>query len=414
MKKLSFLLTLLVLASWSFTSHALTVDHLRVEARENPEGIEATEPAFSWQLHSDEYGVLQTSYQLVVATDEACNEVVWNSGSVSSDQSVFVRPAGIPLQPSTRYYWRVTVSDNKGHTATSQETAFFVTGLMDSGWSGAQWIKPSSLPVDQVGADDEEVKDYTVEAKFEIENVAAGIVFAAKDAANCYMWQFNTEGDFPRFRPHRWNGGSAACLADIDLRGKVDLRNGREYSVRIVVTQDGRHATTYLDDVLIDERDGDFYYGKVGMRADYGQYGNRDPEVAYYDDFLVTDQSGNVRFSEDFSASNKFDGGEIRDGRLYVVGSRTSTVWVFPIDAQQQLTHFAIDYDMLLVKASAAIVFAATSANTYHMWQINCLDNANPAVRHHIYINGNLTWNDSQFTQFRKEDLLGSVHHYRV
>ena len=29
------------------------------------------------------------------------------------------------LQPATRYYWRVTVGDNKGNMATSSETACF-------------------------------------------------------------------------------------------------------------------------------------------------------------------------------------------------------------------------------------------------------------------------------------------------
>ena len=30
------------------------------------------------------------------------------------------------------------------------------------------------------------------------------------------------------------------------------------------------------------------------------------------------------------------------------------------------------------------------------------------------YINGNLTWNDAQFTQFKKSDIVGHKHHYRV
>ena len=60
------------------------------------------------------------------------------------------------------------------------------------------------------------------------------------------------------------------------------------------------------------------------------------------------------------------------------------------------------------------MIFSATTANTYHMWQINANDNPNPAVRHHVYINGNLTWNDSQFTQFTKADITGHLHHYRI
>ena len=213
----------------SLQSMALGVGHLRVMSSVNPSPVDIQEPDFSWQLESDGHDVMQTSYQISVSTDAEGTNVVWTSGTVASEQSVRVVAKGISLQPATRYYWCVTVADNHGNEATSTEAAWFETGLMGSGWGGAQWIKAPNHP-------------------------------------------FNT--------------------------------------------------------------------------------------------------SENV--------------------------------------------HYTLDYDMRLVKASAAVVFAATSSNTYHMWQINCHDNATPTVRHHVYTNGNLTWSDSPFTQFTKAQLIGSTHHYRI
>ena len=407
MKKV--LLSLLLAAMCSASTWAFTVDNLRVEALRNPAGIDVQEPHFTWQLSSEERGVVQTSYQLVVTTDAAGADVVYDSGVIESSESVNVPARGIALQPATRYFWHVTVSDNKGNTVTSTEAASFETGLMTLGWSGAKWIKYSDLAQGQAS---EAITDYTVEGKVRIERTAAGLCFAMQDSNNFYFWQLNTEGDYPRLRPHVWNNGNPACLDNINLSDKVVLNNTDEFTLRIEVT-DASRARTYINNVLVDDRTGNFKFGKIGMRQDHGERDSRE-EIGIYDDIKVTLPNGAVLFSEDFSSGNHFTGGTVTDGKLRIVGSTVSHVLVWQKDSEEVPVHYTIDYDMYLVKASAAIIFAATSGNTYHMWQINCNDNANPAVRRHVYVNGNLTWNDSQFTQFKKADLLGQKHHYRI
>ena len=125
---------------------ALDVTHLRVASQENPVCIDATQPDFSWQIQSDDRGVLQTSYRIVVSSDAEGGMVVWDSGTVESDQSVGIVSTSITLNPSTRYYWRVTVTDNKGNEATSSETAYFETGLMKSG-AEHSGLRPPTLPM---------------------------------------------------------------------------------------------------------------------------------------------------------------------------------------------------------------------------------------------------------------------------
>lgn len=415
MKKMRLIALILLCLSVGLETFALNVTDLRVQASKNPEGLDES-PEFSWKLQSDERGVLQTAYKIVLATDVDGKQIVFDSGFIESEQSVAVTLNGASLLPSTRYFWQVFVRDNKGNEAESTEQAYFDTGLLSSGWGSAMWIKATDVKYGHAVPSAETMTDYTVEAKFEIGQVAAGLIFSKQDATHYYMWQFNIERSNPRFRPHRWNG-SAAALGDIDLANVVNLKAGKEYSVKIVVT-DARHAVTYLNGVKIDERDGEFKYGAVGVRQSYAEGGDRRPETAYFDDFKVTGSNGEVLFSEAFdSANHSFEGGKVVDGRLYVEGvSMGDDVNAWP---KQQTSassaHYAIDFDMYLVKASAAIIFGKTPSNSYYMWQINCHDNALPAVRHHVYVNGTLaSHDDAQFSQFAKADLLGHKHHYRV
>lgn len=389
------------------TALALTVDNLRVQALRNPSGIDTKSPQFTWQLHSQERGVVQTAYRLVITSDAEGANLVFDTGNVESSASANVKVEGAPLQAASRYYWHVTVSDNKGQTATSTETAYFETGLMDTGWSGAQWLRASDR---KPGEESETVEDYVVETKVRIEHTAAGLCFAMQDASNFYYWQLNVEGDYPRLRPHVWKDGNPACLDNVNLTGKVALNTTDEFVLRIEVT-DASRARTFINGILVDERTGNFTFGRIGMREDHGERDGRE-EIGVYDDIRVTTASGEVLFAEDFSQGNSFTGGTVKDGKLRIVGSTSSHVLVW--QKQENDVHYAIDYDMYLVKASAAIIFAATSTNTYRMWQINCNDNATPAVRHHTYVNGNLTWDDATFTQFSKNDLLRHKRHYRI
>ena len=128
----------------SMQAGALEVGHLRVQSLQNPQGIDEKSPLFSWQLRSGERGVVQTAYRLVLSSDAQGENILWDSGPVTSGSSVGVTAKGYTLQPSTRYFWHVTVSDNKGNEATSTETAYFDTGLMSTArnpLSPAVWIQ---------------------------------------------------------------------------------------------------------------------------------------------------------------------------------------------------------------------------------------------------------------------------------
>lgn len=89
MKKL-LLFTFSLFYLFSFSAYALDVTGLRTEDYHNPVGIDKTSIHFSWQLQSEQRGVVQTAYSIQIANDAAFGNVVWESGNVNSDQSVFI------------------------------------------------------------------------------------------------------------------------------------------------------------------------------------------------------------------------------------------------------------------------------------------------------------------------------------
>ncbi|MCD8043879.1 MAG: glycoside hydrolase family 78 protein [Tannerellaceae bacterium] len=116
--------------------------NLKCEHLENPLGIDALNPRLSWQLQDNRAGARQQSYRIWVGTDSLA--VVNNQGSewdsgIKPDDSILVTYAGKPLQPFTRYFWKVSLQDQEG-IHTESEVAAFETGMMDiSNWKG-NWI----------------------------------------------------------------------------------------------------------------------------------------------------------------------------------------------------------------------------------------------------------------------------------
>ena len=370
------------------SAQALEVERLRTEAVKNPVGIDVEKPMFSWRMDAgDERGVKQTAYEIAVFSDASCTEQVWTSGRVESDRQIDVAYEGDKLQPSTRYYWTVTVWDNKGGESTSTEKAYFETGLMGGGWNGARWIQATDTPLT---SEEEGIHHYSVEADFEVDNISTGVIFAAnEDQSHYYMWQINFETGYARLRPHVYRGDQqfATCLEEIDLRPLIDLQLHQTYHLRIEV--DGQTAYTYIDDVLVDTRTnpdgGNYGYGNIGV----WEYGS---ERAYFDNIVVTDLGGEspeTLISEDFSdSSNPFTSGTITEGRLLV--NTASWYKAESGDEDTDITRYTIETDFEIDNLSAGIIFGANEAHShYYMWQIN-LEAGYPRLRPHVWRGPNL------------------------
>ena len=138
----------IIFACWfaanSLWAADLRPEQLRCELLDNPLGIDAVQPRFSWILNADERGQRQTAYEILVAST-ADNLTpggadLWDSGKLMSDQSAFISYAGKPLASGQHCFWRVRVWDKDAKASDSSSNASFEMGLMNpSDWQ-AQWI----------------------------------------------------------------------------------------------------------------------------------------------------------------------------------------------------------------------------------------------------------------------------------
>lgn len=114
------------------------VDQLLTENLQNPESVENTTPRFSWKLNTTQPNTTQTAYEITVLSG---NKTLWNSGKVSSDQSIFVPYGGTALQSGDKYTWKVRVWDNKQKASSWSTPAYFRLALTKADWK-AKWIEP--------------------------------------------------------------------------------------------------------------------------------------------------------------------------------------------------------------------------------------------------------------------------------
>jgi alpha-L-rhamnosidase len=103
------------------------VSALRCEHLENPIGIGALQPRLSWKIVSNRVGEVQTAYRICAATSaaelEAGNSDLWDSGKISSDQSVLVPWGGKALSSRSQVFWRVQIWDKDNRPSLWSESA---------------------------------------------------------------------------------------------------------------------------------------------------------------------------------------------------------------------------------------------------------------------------------------------------
>ncbi|MDA0168218.1 alpha-L-rhamnosidase N-terminal domain-containing protein [Solirubrobacter taibaiensis] len=95
-------------------------------------------PLFGWMPASDRGNDVQTAYQLTVT--KADGTAVWDSGKTASSDQSYVPYGGPALAPGEAYRWSVKTWDSGGAESPAASAAFD-TGIGNTGWSGANWIR---------------------------------------------------------------------------------------------------------------------------------------------------------------------------------------------------------------------------------------------------------------------------------
>jgi len=142
-----------------------TVVRLETGAAAEPLGIDDRAPRLSWALASEERGVMQVAYQVLVASRPELVEEgradVWDSGQTTSPDPWSLY-AGPELASRTRHYWSVRVWTGPEEPTAWAPTSWFETALLDGGeWTG-EWIagpeRPQTLTPEEGRADDARIR----------------------------------------------------------------------------------------------------------------------------------------------------------------------------------------------------------------------------------------------------------------
>ena len=140
---LIFPLTAALIAQDKSVSHIGPVT-LQTDALSEPLGIDNPHPELSWQIRDPRHGARQAAYDVMIFSKHPVSLTekpdVWDSGRVESATSNGVPYAGPELQPSKRYFWRITAWDQNGKPYAVSEVSWFETGLLQQANWHAEWI----------------------------------------------------------------------------------------------------------------------------------------------------------------------------------------------------------------------------------------------------------------------------------
>ena len=142
MKRLSIFIIAMLAAT---TACGAGIGPSRLTCEHSPEPLtENIAPRFSWvnEPADDRNGAGQSAYRIRVATspDFSRRSLVWDSGRVESERSLYVVYGGPALVPCETYWWQVRVWDERGRASEWSDAARWHTGIFSpDGWKG-RWI----------------------------------------------------------------------------------------------------------------------------------------------------------------------------------------------------------------------------------------------------------------------------------
>lgn len=295
---------------------------MKVQAMTQPLGIDEQKPSFSWHMTDERIGARQIAYQLIVAEDADFSRIVWDSMRIASSESVGIIYGGAPLKARTRYFWRVSIWDERG---IKQEigTSWFETGLFGSTY-GAQWIGSPRPSVNTDGLD-----TYRICLRLCAASEPVGIVICGRNHSNYVLVELDIAARRVFVREHSDNAWTTN-VPSVTTLGSADGYPVSEQAIAarqganlIEITVYHRYIQIALNSSIIAE--GDILPAdpvNQPRKAHLMLFGLKQPHgYAEYDSITIENSATNETYQSDH-----FDDdsgilsalGTVRDGALVV------------------------------------------------------------------------------------------------
>jgi len=192
---------------------------LTVDARVNPIAVQGA-PQFGWLPRDHDGNEIQTAYELALTRGA---EVVWDSGKVASSGQSWVLYSGPKLDPGNTYEWTVRTWDRHGAVSPYAPKATFDSGLEDTDWSGAQWIRRPTTGNDASN-------DWTLARKVVSVAKTSPVVRARAYVAAMGDWTLNVNGkQIQRSSSYSYPGEGYYDVADLPVKAGAPLAVGVLY-----------------------------------------------------------------------------------------------------------------------------------------------------------------------------------------
>ena len=315
----------------------LAIFHLQTDYRVNPVGIDDPIPVFSWQMSSEEKDKSQSAYRIRVyesndssldagdinqhesnsLSDKAFG-CVWDSGKVESDLSVSIPYEGEELKPQTRYDWSVEVWDEEDKNYTSEEAAYFETGLMGEFPEEAHWISVQDTFVDE-NSDLQSINTIVaIDTMDDLDGNMAVDAGQSYSAVSTYSIQYmmevqNTSACFAFGAENGRYGSMTLCEIEnqdeetvFTIKDMAEFNSNTEFpSVYVDTAMDGNYQVNLrvrdqqMEVAINGSVVGEFLIPSTSPGA-IGYYKSRGTQYAYLDDIVVKDELGNICYEETF------------------------------------------------------------------------------------------------------------------
>ncbi|PWS28810.1 alpha-rhamnosidase [Pedobacter yonginense] len=145
------------LLSFARAGAQVSLQKTTCEMLENPVGIDVQKPHLSWHIISEERNVMQTAYQVLVASSleklDANNGDFWDSGKVNSNVSINIEYNGKALASRDQVFWKTKVWTTAGQSEWSENNSFSMGLLYYKDWPKG-WIGfDRAFPWDNIKTD---------------------------------------------------------------------------------------------------------------------------------------------------------------------------------------------------------------------------------------------------------------------